>query len=164
MGPSGGPSALRGFLCSAKAHVGNHWKNKGKRRSPLRIWDAAVGCEGGDQRGPNPGQGFPKTVQKPCKNKHFWQNPLPSKFHGAICSGTSLDSVSFSNRPGPGGPQSAHAQNHWKNKGNHMFSRRRPKTPLMYSRLQQGSLEPASHAETATDLLPNSSQTFVFVV
>ena len=102
IGPSGAPGALRGSLCSAKAHVENPWKNKGKRRSPLRIWGAAVGCAGGDQRGPNPGHGFPKTVQKQWKFMHFWQNPLHSKFTGAICSGTSLDSVSFCNRPGPG--------------------------------------------------------------
>ena len=61
-------------------------------------------------------------------------------------------------------PQSAHAQNHWENKGKRRFSRRRPKIPLMYSRLQQGSLEPASYSKTATHLLGNSSQTLVFVI
>ena len=38
------------------------------------------------------------------------------------------------------------------------------KVPLVCSRLQQGSLEPASHSKTATDLLGNSSQTIAFVM
>ena len=85
---------------------------------------------------PVSGHGHPEIVQKRCKNKGFSENSLRSKSNGAICPGTTLDPLSFSNRPQPGPPQSAHAQNHWKSKGKRMFARRRPKIRLMYSRLQ----------------------------
>ena len=38
------------------------------------------------------------------------------------------------------------------------------KVPRVCSRLQQGSLGPASHCKTATDLLGNSSQTLALVM
>ena len=70
-GPSGAPSAPRGSQSFPKAHVEKPWKSKENEGFLCGFQHPAVGREGGDQRGPNPGQGFPKTVQKRCKNKGF---------------------------------------------------------------------------------------------
>ena len=98
-------------------------------------WDVREGIRG-DRK---PVRVSQKTVQNSGNSCISGKTRYAANSLGPSAPGPLWTPYPFATDRGRGATQSAHAQNHWKYKGKHWFPRRRPKTPLMYSRLQQGS-------------------------
>ena len=139
-----------------------------EKQRKTKVSFADLGCRRGMRgRGPEgteSRQRFPKNRSKTVEIHAFLAKPATQQIEWGNLLRDLFDFCILFQPTGTWGPAKRACAKPLEKQRKRRFPRRRPKTPLMCSRLQQASLEPASHSQTATDLLGNSSETLAFVM